>query len=580
MCADLAEVLNLTYSTKTLRYYLKAIDQGYKVEIINRHVNIIKTCEICENEFKVVYRRREQACCSYNCGMELKNKNQNNNFKRAFYFKKNRELKDKQLEIYCQLKYSLDRLPTQIEWVNECEKLKISYIIQSKSLPHKIWNDFENEAKYFNHKVINVIEDGEEDVYNGTVDNFHNFIIGGWESYTPFGRKIQIGVVSTQCGEIPLEAGFDNQGNRVREVCNISETFPTVCENVNEWYNACKYATFYCSTVSLLPTHQVSTNRVVARNRRIGIGLVGVNEWIENKNLSKVIKYLRKGYQIIRKENKSLANEAGVPESIRVTTVKPSGTVAKLVGKTPGIAYPNFEYMIRRVRVQRNHSIANILRQAGVPYEADYFSKNTDVFEFPLECGAISPVEEISLYQQAMNLVLLQREWADNSVSNTLMFKPKWKLIKSFSVFEGSNDPFTEAKRWINKNASIIDHIFFADALHIPTPCVFNYKNKISMRFDEDFNYLEIKLYEYDPHHEEDNIEPVLAAIAPLIKSVSLLPHSPKGAYHQQPEEGITKEEYEKRVSNIRSIDWSQLNNSDGQDEKYCQSDICDISNF
>jgi len=32
-------------------------------------------------------------------------------------------------------------------------------------------------------------------------------------------------------------------------------------------------------------------------------------------------------------------------------------------------------------------------------------------------------MSDVSIWEQAMNLVLLQREWADNSVSNTLYFK-------------------------------------------------------------------------------------------------------------------------------------------------------------
>jgi ribonucleoside-triphosphate reductase (thioredoxin) len=362
-----------------------------------------------------------------------------------------------------------------------------------------------------------------------------------------------------------------------REVCNVDETLPTMCENVEEWYQSCMYATFYASTVSLLPTHQPTTNAVVARNRRIGVSIIDYTGWIENENLSIVTKYLRKGYKIVRKTNKLLNGEAGVPEAIRVTTIKPGGTVPKLVGKTSGAGYPNFTWMIRRVRLQRNHPIVDILKQAGIPYEADYFSKNTDVFEFPLECGPAPPVEEITLWQQSLNLVLLQREWADNSVSNTLMFRPKWKLLKSFSIFEGCNDPSDAARKWIYRNAENHDHEFLLEAL-CTTDGNSNDEYKLQMKTDDEYEPTEIKIYQFDPKHEEDQIEPVLAAIMPLIKSVSLLPHSPKGAYKQQPEEGISEAEYHRRLASIKPIDWSQLSGSDGVDEKYCQGDLCEIS--
>jgi hypothetical protein len=86
------------------------------------------------------------------------------------------------------------------------------------------------------------------------------------------------------------------------------------------------------------------------------------------------------------------------------------------------------------------------------------------------------------------------------------------------------------------------------------------------------------KLYRYNPKHEENELEAVLAAIAPVTKSVSLLPHSETGIFKQMPEEGITKEEYERRISQIKQIDWSKFVGSDGEDERYCQGDKCLIT--
>jgi hypothetical protein len=184
--------------------------------------------------------------------------------------------------------------------------------------------------------------------------------------------------------------------------------------------------------------------------------------------------------------------------------------------------------------------------------------------------------EEVSIWNQAMNLILLQREWADLSVSNSLMYRLKWKLIKAFSIFTGSIDLLNESKKWISRNADKFDHEFFLDALHSLTPEVSNDKYKVATKYNDDFELLEVKYYEYDPRHEEDDLEPVLASICPLIKSVALLPHSPKGAYKQQPEEGINKEEYEMRSSRLKPMDWKQLSGSDGVDEKYCSSDLCE----
>ena len=80
-----------------------------------------------------------------------------------------------------------------------------------------------------------------------------------------------------------------------------------------------------------------------------------------------------------------------------------------------------------------------------------------------------------------------------------------------------------------------------------------------------------------NPETEVDELESVLSSIAPVTKSVSLLPHTPEGKFQQMPEQGITKEEYEKRVREIKKIDWAGYHGSDGQDEKYCEGDRCTV---
>lgn len=391
--------------------------------------------------------------------------------------------------------------------------------------------------------------------------NLRNFPFGRISKRDKVREDKAVGV--NPCGEIPLEN---------KEVCNVDDTFPTRCENIDEWYEACEWATIYCSTVSLLPTHQPDTNRVVAQNRRIGVGICGVTSWIEQEGMSKITKYMRRGYKIVRKVNRRINAEAGVPESLRVTTVKPNGTTSKLAGVTPGAGYPNFYLMIRRVRVARNHQIHRLLREAGVPYENDWFSKNTDVFEFPIEMDInVKEVGEVSIWEQAMNLILMQREWADNAVSNTLMFRPAWVLIEKMEI--GIED---RIRTWIENRDEYVDKVSEIFS-HLYKYCAWgDEKYKIEIKWDKEYEDIkEANIYQYDPRNEEDSLEAVLAAIAPLTKTVSMLPHTPKGVYVQTPEEGITAEEYKERLSIIKKIDWSQLQGSEGIDEKYCDTNSC-----
>ena len=365
------------------------------------------------------------------------------------------------------------------------------------------------------------------------------------------------------CGEIPLEH---------REVCNLAETVPTRCADVARWLDACRYATFYCSTVTLLPTHQTSTNRVVARNRRIGVSLMDFTGWQDQIGTAAIISALRKGYHAIREENAYLADEAGIPRSNRVTTVKPGGTTPKVAGRSPGASYPTFHYTLRRINVGHDTPIDRVLIAAGIPYEESAYTPRTRVFEYPIEQGPARPATDVSLWEQAFNLVLLQREWSDNAVSNTLYFKPRWSLVKKgASVSNFTNDALSFHLADTNVAVSLNDAMM-ARTVEIE-------QDGVTYQVHQGVTLDDCKLYRFNPNHEEDIIESVLSHIAPLTKSVSLLPHSEAGIFPQMPEEGITKEEYQRRLAQIKPIDWSQFGGSDGVDEKYCTGDTCNVVN-
>jgi len=81
----------------------------------------------------------------------------------------------------------------------------------------------------------------------------------------------------------------------------------------------------------------------------------------------------------------------------------------------------------------------------------------------------------------------------------------------------------------------------------------------------------------FDPITEGNQIEYMLSQFIPVIKSVSMLPHTDVGAYPQMPYEGITKEQYEELLSTTPRIDWSKFGGSDGADSKFCNNDTCTI---
>jgi len=259
-----------------------------------------------------------------------------------------------------------------------------------------------------------IIDNGEPGMIN-----LHNI-----QKYGRFGKESpDRATLVNPCGEIALE-NF--------ELCNLAEVFPPRCDTPEKYYNALKYATFYASTVSLLPTHRPETNSVIAKNRRIGVSISGIAQWTSDDsgmskewgvmNYTRLGFFLRKGYKIVRSTNSILAEKAGVPASVRVTTVKPSGSISLLAGVTPGVHYPVSRYAIRRVRIGMDSPLVKPLKDAGVKYEEDKFSKNTYVFEFVIDHGNVRPCEKVSPWEQFSLVQMIQKHYSDNSVSATIYF--------------------------------------------------------------------------------------------------------------------------------------------------------------
>ena len=334
--------------------------------------------------------------------------------------------------------------------------------------------------------VKNIILIGEENVYDATVDEVHAFDANGFYVHN--------------CGEIPLE-NF--------ELCNLAEVFPPRCANSKVYYNALKFATFYTSTVSLLPTHRPETNAVVARNRRIGVSISGVAQWASGEvpsewgdmNYTKMTKFLRYGYKVVKNENSLLAERAGIPASIRVTTVKPSGSISLLAGVTAGVHYPVSRYAIRRMRIGIDSPLVPILKSANIPNELDTYSDNTLVFSFAIDHGNVRPCEEVSPWEQFSLVSTMQRCYADNCVSATIYF---------------------------------------------------------------------------DKEKDGPDVEKMLAMYIPVLKSVSMLPHSGHG-YAQAPYEPIDEEKYNELREQYTLPDFSVIKNNVPEGSRFCSGDTCEL---
>ena len=135
------------------------------------------------------------------------------------------------------------------------------------------------------------------------------------------------------------------------EMCCLVEVFPTRNEDIKDFKRTLKFAYLYAKTVTLGKTHWIETNRVQLRNRRIGTSLSGIAQFIETNGLEELKTWCNEGYDTLKYYDDVYSEWFAVPKSIKITSVKPSGTVSLLAGVTPGMHYPESNYYIRRIRL-------------------------------------------------------------------------------------------------------------------------------------------------------------------------------------------------------------------------------------
>lgn len=210
------------------------------------------------------------------------------------------------------------------------------------------------------------------------------------------------------------------------EMCCLVEVFPYLHVTKAEFLETVKYAHLYAKTVSLGESHWEETNEVLIKNRRMGISMGGVTQFLEENGIGELKEWCNDGYAHIKKCDKHMSEWLGVNESIKLTSCKPSGTLSLLAGSTAGVHFPESQYFIRRMRLDENSDLIQPLIDAGFNVEPDVVRQELVVVEFPI-CfhDSMRTNGDVSIWEKAKLAAFMQREWADNQVSCTVSFKPE-----------------------------------------------------------------------------------------------------------------------------------------------------------
>lgn len=279
------------------------------------------------------------------------------------------------------------------------------------------------------------------DSYTYLSDEFWNGYSGNSEPYGLFnlalsqkkGRLSDGDIEDTcegtnPCGEVSLSS---------YESCVLSELCLNNITSKEELKDIAKLLYKTQKAVCALPSHWEETNKVVLRNMRIGLGVTGVCQSLDKLN------WLDETYTSLKEFDEIWSKQNGWNASIKISTVKPSGTLSLLSGSTPGI-HPAFSrFYIRRVRLSRNDDLVAICKNAGymVEYLINFdgtYNYDTVVVEFPCYSDRDTILAQDMTATQQLELVkTLQSIWSDNAVSATVYYK---------------KDELHDIKQWLEEN--------------------------------------------------------------------------------------------------------------------------------
>lgn len=217
------------------------------------------------------------------------------------------------------------------------------------------------------------------------------------------------------CAEQSLES---------QELCTLTECFINNHDSLDDLKRSLKFSFLYGKTVTLLPTHWASTNAIMQRNRRVGTSISGIADFADINGMPMLRKWLDEGYKTLREYDRSYSEWLGIRESIKVSTVKPSGTVSILANSSPGVHFsPGGEYFLRAIRLDVDDRLVDALLDANYRVEPSVTdSKSTAVAYFPVHSKARRSEKDVTIFEKAAIAATAQKYWSDNSVSVTVSF--------------------------------------------------------------------------------------------------------------------------------------------------------------
>ena len=217
-------------------------------------------------------------------------------------------------------------------------------------------------------------------------DGFHDCIVQARQFGEPgFFFTNNPDYLSNPCMEIGLHPFLE--GEPGWQMCNLTTVNGAKCADETEFREAIKVAAFIGTLQAAytdFPYLGSVTEQITRRESLLGVSIAG---FMDRPGLLLDPKVLERGAELAKWTNWFWAERLGISAAARVTTVKPDGTVALVLGSASGIHPHHAERYFRRVQVNRSEGPYQHFRRvnAFMTEKSVYAPDTDDIVTFALE---------------------------------------------------------------------------------------------------------------------------------------------------------------------------------------------------
>jgi len=184
---------------------------------------------------------------------------------------------------------------------------------------------------------------------------------------------VNSGTYTNPCVEISLNAN---------QFCNLTTMNLSSVEGLEDFLSRCRHSAIIGTlqaSYTDYPYIDEAWAKQTAEEALLGCSLTGI---CDRKDFD--LSWLREGAKVIMDTNVEYAAKIGINRAARLTTVKPEGSASCVLGTSSGIHSRHAPFYLRRVRMNRDDSLAKYLMDV-IPElcEDDLFSKGGIVVTIP-----------------------------------------------------------------------------------------------------------------------------------------------------------------------------------------------------